>query len=61
MKIRKSFADRFKITKSGKVLHRSGFSRHLKSAKGKSQKRRLMSTKELEDKLARKIKKILGR
>lgn len=61
IKIRKSVAGRFRITKNGKVLFRSGFGRHLKSSKSKSQKRKLRSTKELKGSFSKKIKKILGR
>lgn len=61
MKIRKSVSDRFRITKNGKVLFHSGFGRHLKSAKSKSQKRKSRVTKELKGSFSKKIKKILGK
>lgn len=61
MKIRKSVADRFRVTKNGKVLRASNFNRHLKSSKSKSQVRRLRRTKNLETRMARNIKKILGK
>jgi len=60
-KTRKSVARRFKITKNGKVLHRSSFSRHLRAAKSKTQKNRYKKMKPLEGKMAKKIKKILGK
>lgn len=60
-KIRKSIANRFKVTKKGKVLHLSGFGRHLRRKKGKSQLRRLKRTKEITGALAKKVKKLLGK
>jgi len=59
IKIRKSIADRFKVTKTGKVFHCRSFGSHLKSAKSKSQLRRLKKLKILEGKISKKIKKIL--
>jgi large subunit ribosomal protein L35 len=59
-KIRQSIARRFKVTKNGKVLHRSSFSRHLRSKKNKSQLRRYQIPKQLRPRLAKKIKRILG-
>lgn len=61
MKIRKSLKDRFKITKTGKVIHYQSFGSHLKSAKSKSRLRRLRRPKQLEGKIAKKVKKILGK
>jgi len=61
MKIRKSLKDRFKITKTGKILHCRSFGSHLKSAKSKSQKRRLKKEKIIKGKVSRKIKKLLGK
>jgi len=60
-KIRKSIADRFKITKKGKVIYRSNFNSHLASSKSDSQLRRLARPKQLETKLAKKIRKLLGK
>jgi len=60
LKTKKSITRRFKITKTGKVLRRRGFVRHLnvkKSAKRKRRLRRLTITKEV---YAKKIKKALG-
>lgn len=59
-KTRKSAARRFKITKNGKVLHRSQNLRHLRSGKGKRNLRRLRTIKELGGKFASKVKKMLG-
>ena len=60
-KIRKSVANRFRITATGKVLRRSSFARHLKRKKTKKQIRRLKQIKTVEGKLAKKIKKLLGK
>ncbi|PJE67658.1 50S ribosomal protein L35 [Candidatus Shapirobacteria bacterium CG10_big_fil_rev_8_21_14_0_10_40_9] len=60
-RIRKSIARRFKITKTGKVLRRSSFARHLRSKKGKSRLRRLKKIKVFKGKTAKKIKKLLGK
>ena len=59
-KTRKSAAKRFKVTKNGKVLHRSQNLRHLRSGKGKRNLRRLKTIKELGGKFASKVKKMLG-
>ncbi len=59
-KIPKSVANRFRITKTGKVLRQSSFKRHLRRKKSKKQIRRLKSVKRVKGKLARKIKKLLG-
>ncbi|MCX7881324.1 MAG: 50S ribosomal protein L35 [Patescibacteria group bacterium] len=59
-KTNKSAAKRFKITKTGKILHRSHYLRHLRSKKRKSQIRRLKQLKEVKGKYKIKIKKMLG-
>lgn len=59
-KTRKSAAKRFKVTKNGKVMHRSQNIRHLRSGKGKRNLRRLRTIKELGGKFASKVKKMLG-
>jgi len=59
-KTRKSISRRFKVTKNGKVLHRSSFSRHLRSKKNKSQLRRYQIPGQLQAGLAKKIKKLLA-
>ena len=61
MKTRKSLTRRFKITKSGKVLRRQGFRRHLNVKKSSKRKRRLKRIVETKKVYARKIKKALGR
>jgi large subunit ribosomal protein L35 len=60
-KTKKSLARRFKITKKGKVIHRSAFGRHLKKAKSKTQKKKYKKMKKLEGTMAKKIKKIMGK
>lgn len=57
---RKGAAKRFKITKNGKVMHRSINLRHLRTVKGKRNQRRLKILKELGGKFASKVKKMLG-
>jgi len=54
-------ARRFKITKTGKVLHRASFGRHLQSKKKKSTKRRHKILQEIFGKDKINIKKLLGR
>jgi len=60
-KTKKSAAKRFRITKTGKVLHRSSFSRHLRKNKSKTQKKKYKKMKELKGTMAKKIKKIMGK
>lgn len=59
-KTRKAAAKRFKVTKNGKVMHRSQNLRHLRTVKGKRNQRRLKLMKELPGKFASKIKKMMG-
>lgn len=59
-KTRKSLLRRVKLTKSGKLLHRSNFHRHLGRNKTSAQKRRLKKLKEFSPGYANKFKKILG-
>jgi len=58
---RKSAVKRFKLTKGGKILHRSQQLRHLRSAKSKNRVRRLRTMKETVGKLKTKVKKMLVR
>ena len=60
-KTNKSAAKRFKVTKTGKVTHRSHGARHLKSNKSKKQLRHLKATKTVEGIFKKKIKKMLGK
>lgn len=50
---------RFKITKTGKVIHKGSFARHLRSTKSKSRQRRQMAPHFIKGRIARKLKKIL--
>lgn len=57
---RKSAAKRFKVTKSGKLLHRSNYFRHLRSKKSKKQIRGSKILKRVTGIVEKKIKKMLG-
>jgi large subunit ribosomal protein L35 len=61
LKIRKSISRRFKITKTGKILHRASFGRHLRGAKTRSRIRRLKRLVVLDKTRTKKIKNLLGR
>lgn len=61
VKTRKSAAKRFKLTKKGKVLHRSHYIRHLRKSKSKRQVRRLKLMKKTTGRHAKKIIKMLGK
>lgn len=60
-KTRKSALARFKVTKKGKVLHRSIQLRHLRQVKGKKRIRRLKRMKPVYGKFKSKLLKMLGR
>lgn len=60
LKIRQSVVKRFRVTKNGKVLHRSSFRGHLRSHKSASQIRRFRKLKPLTTARAKKIKQALG-
>ncbi len=60
-KTRKSALKRFKITSTGKVLHRSQGIRHLKANKSQKQLRHLRIMKKMEGVFKVKIKKMLGK
>ena len=61
LKTRKSFAKRFKLTKGGAVLRRSGQIRHLRANRSKRNLRRGKVPKVVGHTLAKKIKRMLGR
>jgi large subunit ribosomal protein L35 len=61
MKINKSVAKRFKVTKKGKILFRGSHVRHLRRKKKKSQIRRQKVPQKIEGRLKFKIKKLLGK
>jgi len=60
LKTRKSFLRRFRITKTGKVLHRVAFGNHLRRKKKASQKRRYRNLTQLKGKWAKKVTTFLG-
>ncbi|HUV46675.1 MAG TPA: 50S ribosomal protein L35 [Candidatus Bathyarchaeia archaeon] len=59
-KTRKSVLKRFKVTKTGKVIRRGSFARHLNAKKTKKRQRRQRVPKLVTGKIAKKIKKTLG-
>lgn len=59
-KVKSSVAKRFKITKTGKVMHRHQFGGHLKLGKSKRRLRRLKEPAQLHEAFAKKIKQMLG-
>ena len=60
LKIKSSVAARFEVTKTGKVLRRASFDRHLRRKKSKKQLRRLKGKKNVAPAFALKVKKLLG-
>lgn len=60
MKVRKTVASRFRLTKTGKVLRRTPSMRHLRRKKSKSQIRRYRVPRVVKGKMASKIKRMLG-
>lgn len=56
----KGASKRFRVTKNGKVMHRSQKLRHLRHVKGKRNIRRLKQMKEIKGTFAKKLRKILG-
>uniref|UniRef100_UPI00404AAC36 50S ribosomal protein L35 n=1 Tax=Cephaloticoccus sp. TaxID=1985742 RepID=UPI00404AAC36 len=58
-KTKKSVAKRFKLTGTGKLLHRSPGTRHLASTKSSKQKRRLGKAKTLSNTHAVPLKRCL--
>ena len=60
-KTRKSVSRRFRVTKSGKVLRRQAFRRHLKASKSKKRLKNLKKVIELKGHFAKRIKKSMGR
>ncbi len=59
-KTKKSAVKRFKVTGTGKILHRSHYARHLRTKKSQRQLRRLRLDKEVTGVYKAKIKKMLG-
>ncbi|MGB9883334.1 MAG: 50S ribosomal protein L35 [Microgenomates group bacterium] len=61
VKTRKSAAKRFKITATGKLLHRSKGFRHLRSKKNKKWLRSAKKLKSVVGKMKKKLLKMLGK
>jgi len=61
VKTKKGVAKRFKITATGKVVRRHQYGRHLRIKKSKSQKTRYGRTEVVKGRIAKKIKKMLGK
>lgn len=59
-KTRKSAVKRFKVTKTGKLLHRGHGMRHLRSKKSKKRIRSLKQPKELTGVNRKKVKRMLA-
>lgn len=59
-KTRKSALKRFKVTKKGKLLHRSQQIRHLKHGKSKRRLRSLHQWNQVKGTFEKKIKKMLA-
>lgn len=60
-KTRKAAVKRFKITSTGKLLHRGQGMRHLISNKSKKRMRHLKAVKIVKGVFAKKIKRMLGK
>ena len=60
MKIKKSVAKRFKVTKTGKVMFEHQYGSHKKLSKSKSRIRRQKEPGQLTGRFAKKMKKLLG-
>lgn len=59
-KTRKSAVKRFKVTASGKLLHRSQGMQHLRSKKSKKNIRSLKTLKQVTGAFEKKIKKMIS-
>lgn len=59
-KTKKIISKRLKITKSGKVLRRQSFRRHLKASKSAKRLKNLKKIIKLTGPLAKKVKKVSG-
>lgn len=59
-KVSSAVAKRFKVTKTGKVMHGKQFGGHLKINKSKRRLRRLKEPSELKGEFAKRIKRLLA-
>lgn len=60
-KTRKSVVRRFRVTPTGKVMHRHAFRRHLHANKSKKQLGNLKKMTQLKGQFAKRIRKALGK
>lgn len=60
-KTKKAASKRFRLTKKGKLLHRSHYLRHLRSKKTKKRVRSLKKMKLVKGEYRNKVKKMLGK
>ena len=61
MKIKKSVSNRFRVTKTGKVIRGSQGLSHLRSKNSKRKLRRMKEPKQLTGLFAKKVKQMLGK
>lgn len=61
IKVRKSLAKRFRVTKTGKVMRRGAQNRHLKSNRSNRNRRRSNVPHTIKNKMAKKIKAMLAK
>lgn len=61
MKSNKATVKRFKVTKTGKIMRRRQYGRHLRSAKSSEQKRRYNQAIRVDKTMLKTIKRLLGR
>ncbi len=59
MKTKRGAAKRFKVSKSGKVMRRRGFTSHLLSAKGRKRKRRLRQAESVSNCETRTMRRLI--
>jgi len=61
MKTKKSVSNRFRVTKTGKVIRGSQGLSHLRSKNSKRKLRRMKEPKQLTGRFAKKVKQMLGK
>ncbi len=61
IKSKQFVTNRIRITKSGKVLRRKAFKRHLNAGKSKNRLNRLSRVTEVKKVLSRRLRKFLGK
>lgn len=60
LKPNKSVAKRFRVTKTGKLKHKHGFTSHLMSTRSASRRRHLRGSDVLPESHARRLRKLMG-